>query len=74
MTKSSVEADISRPRIEVLIDEERKFLQRRCYALENALQALLDEQKGPPLLRDAERWERAVVRAQKLLREPTCTE
>lgn len=36
-------------------------------ALRSALEALVDEQNGPPLLRDKERWEAAMANADKAL-------
>jgi len=42
----------------------------KCAALENALQALLDEQNGPSLIRDATSWYAAVKRANELLTPP----
>lgn len=50
---------------------ERVNMRVRIQELERALQALLDEQNGPPLLRDAAAWEAAVRRAQDVLRRST---
>lgn len=46
---------------------EIERLVAHIHELEAALHALLDEQNGPLLLRDASRWEEAVRRAQALL-------
>lgn len=37
------------------------------YAMHEALEALVDEQNGPPLLRDKEQWEAAMAKAYKVL-------
>ena len=47
--------------------EEHKQLQVQLTETINALQSLYDEQNGPPLIRDKERWQEAMDEAGRLL-------
>lgn len=51
----------------VACDEEIGELKAQNKELKEALQELVNEQNGPPLLRDEHRWTKAMEKAEELL-------
>lgn len=68
-TEEDLEAYVQARLEEVMDEREWGALERENAALRWALEALVDEQNGPPLERRREQWQRAYDHARHSLRE-----